>query len=103
MSSVRTERLRGGNTTVKGFTSWGPKKKSRKRAIGKPKIRWGLLGLQDPAAQESTTSIDDIRQQIISVAGQGLSPRSRSDVTEPSGQTAPVPTAAYTRRRGATT
>jgi hypothetical protein len=57
---------------MKGLTSWGSKK-SRKQPI-KPKIRWELLGLEEPVAKESTASIEELRQQISSAAGQGLSP-----------------------------
>ena len=52
-------------------TSWGTKSlHRRKRAIRRTKVRWDLLGLQDP---ERTASIDDIRRQITSAASQGLS------------------------------
>jgi|GEM_PF-1366440 len=40
----------------------------------KPKVHWNVLGLQDPAVTSSTPSIDDIRRQIISASGAGLSP-----------------------------
>jgi len=80
---------------MKGLTSWGSKK-SRKRPI-KPKIRWSLLGFTDPVVRESTSSIEDIRQQIISAAAQALSG------TNPSSRARPVTTSASKRRRGTTT
>jgi hypothetical protein len=55
-------------------TSWGTKATyRRKRAILRTKVRWSLLGLEDPAQASSTLSIDDIRRQISSAASQGLS------------------------------
>lgn len=55
-------------------TSWGTKASHRRRrAIRRTKVRWDLLGLQDPDRMSSTTSIEDIRRQIISAASQGLS------------------------------
>lgn len=69
-------------------TSWGTKSSHRRtRAIRRTKVRWDLLGLQDPQQTPSTTSIDDIRRQIISAASQGLSPdtlsRSQAKVERP--------------------
>ena len=55
-------------------TSWGTKASHRrKRAIRRTKVRWEMLGLQDPERMSPTTSIDDLRRQIISAASQGLS------------------------------
>lgn len=80
-------------------TSWGTKASHRrKRAIRRTKVRWDLLGLQDPEQTTSTTSIDDIRRQIISAASQGLSPdtlsRSHAKAGRPKASVA-------TRKRGA--
>ncbi len=56
-------------------TSWGTKSPHRrKRAILRTKVRWEMLGLQDPAQSSSALSIEDIRRQITSAASQGLSP-----------------------------
>jgi len=56
-------------------TLWGTKATHRrKRAIRRTKVRWEILGLQDPVQLSSTPSIEDIRRQIISAASQGLSP-----------------------------
>ncbi len=84
-------------------TSWGTKASHRrKRAIRRTKVRWDLLGLQDPEQTISTTSIDDIRRQIISAASQGLSPDtlSRSHAKDARPQTRPK-TSVATRKRGA--
>jgi hypothetical protein len=56
---------------VKISTSWGTSRK-RKRTVLKTKLRWDLLGLQDPAHAASTRSMEAIRRQIISAASQGL-------------------------------
>ncbi|MGQ0666076.1 MAG: hypothetical protein ACT4O4_03495 [Nitrospiraceae bacterium] len=90
---------------MKISTSWGTGKGSRKRkrTVSKTKIRWDLLGLQDPGRMASTPSMEDIRSQIISMSSQGLGAASRSDVKNVSGHSA-TNAAASTRkrRRGAT-
>lgn len=55
---------------MKISTSWGRGKLARRRTrnVLNTKIRWNLLGLQDPALVESTPSIEDIRREIISLA-----------------------------------
>ena len=87
---------------MKMLSSWGSSKTSRKgrRTVMKTKIRWELLGLQDPADQNAQ-SIEDIRRQVSSLASRGLGSGTRSrskadNTTEPSEQSAGK------RRRGAT-
>jgi hypothetical protein len=67
---------------------WGNSKTSRtrKRAPSKPKIRWDVLGLQDPARTASTRSIEDIRSEVLSLASRGLraGTRARSDAKDAS-------------------
>ena len=84
-------------------TSWGTKASHRrKRAIRRTKVRWDLLGLQDPERTMSTMSIDDIRRQIISAASQGLSPDTLSRSDEKAGRPKPHPKASSaTRKRSA--
>jgi hypothetical protein len=84
-------------------TSWGTKASHRrKRAIRRTKVRWDLLGLQDPERTTSTTSIDDIRRQIISAASQGLSPDTLSRSHAKAGNPKPHPKVSMaTRKRGA--
>jgi hypothetical protein len=92
--------------TVKISTTWGRGKTSRKgkRPALRTKIRWNLLGLDDPALA-GTTSMEDIRRQISSMASRGFGPgtRSRSGVKEVSGQSeSDSTTPIRKRRRGAT-
>jgi hypothetical protein len=49
---------------------WGSNKgrKRRARGIRKPKVRWEVLGLQNPLA----TPIEDIRQQVSRMANSWL-------------------------------
>lgn len=83
-------------------TSWGANASHRrKRAIRRTKVRWDLLGLQDPERTPSTTSIDDIRRQIISAASQGLSPDTLSRSHAKDGRPKPHPKASRARKRGA--
>jgi hypothetical protein len=80
-------------------TSWGTKASHRRRrAIRRTKVRWDLLGLEDPERATSTTSIEDIRRQIISAASQGLSPDTLSRSHAKAGR--PKPSVA-TRKRDA--
>lgn len=86
---------------------WGTGKTSRKRkrTVSKTKIRWDLLGLQDPARTASTPSIEDIRCEIISLASRGLGQGagSRSDVKDSSSRSgARATSSTRKRRRGAT-
>ncbi len=56
-------------------TSWGTKSPHRRRRVVlRTKVRWEMLGLQDPTRSSSEPSIEDIRRQITSAASQGLSP-----------------------------
>lgn len=84
-------------------TSWGTKASHRrKRAIRRTKVRWDLLGLQDPERTPLTTSIDDIRRQIISAASQGLSQDTISRSHAKAGRPKPESKASVaTRKRGA--
>jgi len=61
-------------------SSWGSSKTSRKgrRTVTKTKIRWDVLGLQGPARDSSSPSIEEIRRQVTSMASYGLDPGTRS-------------------------
>jgi hypothetical protein len=62
--------------------SWGAKAPHRrKRVVLRTRVRWEILGLQDPALSSSSPSIEDLRRQITSAASSGLSSEtlSRSD------------------------
>ena len=64
-------------------TSWGANAPyRRKRVVPRTKVRWEILGLQDPAQSSSSPSIEDLRRQITSAASSGLS----SDTLSRSGQ-----------------
>ncbi len=85
-------------------TRWGTKSlHRRKRPVRRTKVRWEMLGLQDPARSPSAPSIEDIRRQITSAASQGLSP---GTVTRPQQKDErPKPGSkgtVATRKRGAT-
>jgi len=55
--------------------SWWTKPSQRRKArIRRTRIRWDLLGLQDPAGTSSAPSIEDVRRQILSASSNGLSP-----------------------------
>jgi hypothetical protein len=55
-------------------SSWGTKAiHRRKRALLRTKVRWDVLGLQDPAHTTSSLTIEDLRRQIISASSEGLS------------------------------
>lgn len=84
-------------------TSWGTKAlHRRKRAILRTKVRWEMLGLQDPAQSASAPSIEDIRRQITSAASQGLSPDTVSRSHEKAERRKPgSKTSAATQKRGA--
>jgi len=56
------------------FIRWKMKRSHRaKHGTRNTKVRWELLGLQDPAVTSLTASIEDIRRQVISVSNDGLS------------------------------
>ncbi len=81
-------------------TSWGTKASHRrKRAIRRTKVRWDLLGLQDPERTSSTTSIDDIRRQVTSAASQGLSPDTLSRSRQKDGRPKPGSKASVITRK----
>ena len=54
----------------------------KKRARHKPKIRWQLLGLTDPAEEDTSVSMDEIRRQVVIMSHRGIGQgaRSRPDV-----------------------
>jgi len=84
-------------------TSWGTKAPHRrKRAILRTKVRWEVLGLQEPAPTSSSMSIEDIRRQITSAASQGLSPDTVSRSRQKDGRPKPGSKASVaTSKRGA--
>jgi hypothetical protein len=89
---------------VKISTSWGSSKtlRKRKRTVLRTKIRWEVLGLQDPERMAATPSMEDIRSRIISMSSQGLEAHSRSLKKEAPGRSATDATAsAHKRRRNA--
>jgi len=94
---------------VKIYSSWGAGKTSRKpkRTVLKAKIRWDIIGLQDPKLMAATPSMEDIRSQIISMANQRLeAPLHSAEKTAPR-KPSPKPSAdvqasALKRRRGGT-
>ena len=81
-------------------SSWGSSKTSRKgrRTMTKTKIRWDVLGLQDPARTSPSTSIEEIRRQVTSMASHGLDPGTRSRST-PKPRPVPAPTKVITSGR----
>lgn len=84
-------------------TSWGAKASHRrKRVVLRTKVRWEVLGLQDPAQSSSSPSIEDLRRQISSAASSGLSSDtlSRSRQTDVRPKSRPKAVAAN-RKRGA--
>lgn len=90
---------------MKISTSWGNGKTSRKRkrTILRTKIRWDVLGLQDPRRLSEATSMEDIRSQIISMASQGLGAHSSSSQKDAPRKSAGGATASTRKRqRGAT-
>jgi hypothetical protein len=71
-------------------TSWGSKSlHRRKRVVLRTKVRWEMLGLQDPARSSAEPSIEDIRRQITSAASQGLSPDTVSRSQQRAGRPKP--------------
>jgi hypothetical protein len=77
-------------------------RKNRARATRKPKVRWEVLGLQNPLAARLMTSIEDIRQQALSLAGSELKQGTRSRTTEQNAKvTTHAPDSSNKRRRAA--
>jgi len=66
---------------VKIYSSWGAGKTSRKpnRTTLKAKIRWDVIGLQDPKLKATAPSMEYIRSQIIAMASQGLGAHLHAD------------------------
>ena len=52
-----------------------------RRSVGKPKIRWALLGLPAPRPVTVPPSIDTIRSEVSSLASRGLGQGVRSRAT----------------------
>lgn len=93
---------------MKMSTVWGANKatRKRKRTLRKPKIRWDVLGLQDPQIEGPSVSMEDIRRQVTSLASRGFGSgtRSRSGAKNSPDHAASnnVTTPIRKRRRGAT-
>lgn len=90
---------------MKIYSSWGAGKTSRKpkRTTLKAKIRWDVIGLQDPKLQDATPSMEYIRSQIISMASQGLGAHLHSDEkTAPRKPSANTAASIRKQRRSAT-
>jgi len=90
---------------MKIYSGWGSMKvrNKRARATRKPKIRWEILGLQDPLRASLTTAMEDIRQQVSSLARCGLEQSTRSCAAERNAKaTDQAPDSSNKRRRGAT-
>lgn len=84
---------------MKIFSSWGNGKTSnkRKRTALKAKIRWDVIGLQDPGLM-TTPSMEYIRSQILSMANQGLETHVRSNQKKGAHQASSNTTAAARKR-----
>jgi hypothetical protein len=65
---------------MKMSLGWKVGRAARKRILpsSKPKIRWDVLGLQDPAEAVSSVSMEDIRRQVSSLASRGFGAGTRS-------------------------
>jgi hypothetical protein len=90
---------------MKVYGGWGSKKarNNRARATRKPKIRWEVLGLQNPILASLKTSMEDIRQQVSSLARCRLEQDARSCTAERNAKaTDQAPDSSNKRRRGAT-
>jgi hypothetical protein len=90
---------------MKLSTGWRADKtrKNRARATRKPKIRWEVLGLPNPLDASLTTSMEDIRRQVSSMASRGFGQGTRSRTAEREAKTTnPAPDLSSKRRRGAT-
>ncbi len=90
---------------MKLSTGWRADKtrKNRARATRKPKIRWEVLGLPNPLDTSLTTSMEDIRRQVSSMASRGFGQGTRSRTAEREAKTTDhAPDSNSKRRRGAT-
>ena len=76
-----------------------------KRVTRKPKIRWQVLGLTDPADRHASLSLEEIRREVatLSSRGFGQGARSRTAPPGPSGaERQAAPAGVGKHRRGAT-
>ena len=90
---------------MKLSTGWRADKtrKNRARATRKPKIRWEVLGLPNPLDTSLTTSMEDIRRQVSSMASRGFGLGTRSRTAEREAKTTNhASDSSSKRRRGAT-
>jgi hypothetical protein len=76
---------------------WG-RSKHRVRATRKPKFRWEVLGLQNPLDASRLTSIEDIRQQALSLASSELKPGTRLPTAERIANVVHAPNSSNKRR-----
>ena len=90
---------------MKIYSSWGAGKTSRKpnRTTLKAKIRWDVIGLQDPKLKATAPSMEYIRSQIIAMASQGLGAHLHADEKHSPGKPSGKATdSIHKRRRSAT-
>jgi len=90
---------------MKLSTGWRANKTRKNRALAtrKPKIRWEVLGLPIPLVTSSTTSMEDIRRQVSSMASHGFGQDTRFRTAEREANvTSHAPDSSRKRRRGAT-
>ena len=90
---------------MKMTSKWRANSKSRKPKphIRTPRIQWQQLGLTDPSKQ--STSIEEIRKQVLLASSRGIghAARSQSEEMEPTPRNLPSEsTPKRPRRRGAT-
>ncbi len=88
-------------------TMWRSNKSTQKakRVRHKPKIRWQQLGLTDPAEDNPSISMDEIRRQVLMASSRGLGQGARSSTEVKSGGVNGRNNSAepgHKRRRGAT-
>lgn len=92
---------------MKSNARWpaGPSKNKRKRVTRKPKIRWQVLGLADPAERFASLTLEEIRREVATLSSRGFGQGARSRTTPPgpTGADRHAATAGgLKRRRGAT-
>ena len=90
---------------MKLSTGWRADKtrKNRARATRKPKIRWELLGLPGPLDTRLTTSMEDIRRQVSSMASRGFGQGTRLRTADQEAKVSNLaPGSGIKRVRGAT-